>query len=127
MRDLDQELEAYDPTPPESWKPRPGDKIVGEVIRYDNAEGAYGPCWVAVLKVPANQDHGEYLAGVWLSHKVLFEKFRRLRPQRGEKIGIKRLPDAEKGYARYAVVVDRAGDDDPPWDELSGSELPGVT
>ena len=53
MRDLDPELEDWIDTTPASWKPKPGDRITGELVRYDQAEGHYGPCWLAVLRVEA--------------------------------------------------------------------------
>ena len=38
---------------------------------------------------------------VWLFHKVLREKFTEQSPKVGERIGIKRLPDAAKGYRNH--------------------------
>lgn len=124
MRDLDKELDEWRDIQPESWKPQPGDKIVGEVLRYDQAGSQYGPCWLVVLKIAANGDHGD-LAAVWLSHKVLLERFRALRPKPGERVAIKRLTDGEGShgnYARYAVIVDRPGDGAPDWDSVCAAE-----
>ena len=116
-RDLNAELEDWQDEQPESWKPKPGDRIVGELVRYDRADAGYGPTWLAVLKVAATAQQGEHLAAVWLSHKVLFEEFKRQRPQIGERVGIRQLSDAEKGYKRYAVIVDRNGAGSPDWDK----------
>ena len=61
---------------------------------------------------------------VWLLHKVLINEFKQKRPRPGEEIGIKRLPDADKGYKRYRVMVDRHEPDVPDF-EPGGSTPPG--
>jgi hypothetical protein len=118
MRNLQQELEADNGVFPESWKPKPGDSIVGTLLRYDTGPTSWGDRRIAVLKIEANESHGEYLCGVWLSHKVLVDQFKRLRPEPGELVGIKRLPDADKGYARYVVKVDRPEVKAMDWDAI---------
>ena len=114
-RDLRAELEEYTAEHPTSWRPKPGSILVGTILRYDRGESAYGLRWIAVLK---EEETGDPVS-VWLNHKVLLEEFRRKRPKPGERIGIRRLEDAEKGYARYAVRVDRDEPEVPNFDELS--------
>lgn len=126
---MSERLDDYPDLVPESWKPKPGDKIAGELVRYDQGQSPFGPCWLAVLRVEATKDHGEYLAAVWLSHKVLMERFKALRPKVGEHVGIKRLSDAvdDDGatrYARYAVLIDGRGDT-PDWNKIDAPEAEG--
>ena len=87
-----------------------GDLLVGELVRYDTGYTPYGPSHIAVL---CEEDTGE-LRGVWLIHHVLRGEFSKQRPRPGERIGIKRLPDAEKGYKRYRVLVDRGAEPEVP-------------
>lgn len=89
MRDLERELREYQDIPPESWRPKPGDALVGKILRYEQVEGQYGPCWTVVVEVEPTEAHGGYLVAVWLSHKVLLEKFKALRLKVGERIGIR--------------------------------------
>lgn len=119
--DLAAELDAETGAHPESWKPAPGDKLVGRLVRYDKAPGRFGLCILAVLDV-AGEDgkasQGPHLVAVWLQHKVLLERFKELRPVPGERVGIKRLPDADKRYARYLVKIDRP-QVEPDWELLT--------
>jgi hypothetical protein len=61
--DFERSLDEDDGVPPESWKPKPGDMIIGVLRRYQKVESQYGPCWIAVLE--ARNDAGQpYLAAV---------------------------------------------------------------
>ena len=54
---------------------------------------------------------------------VLIDQFKKLRPKPGERVGIKRVADSEKGYARYVVKVDRPEEIQvPDWDSLGASK-----
>jgi hypothetical protein len=68
----------------------------------------FGPCAVAVIA----PDDGSEVFSVWLTAKVLFEEFKRLRPRPGERVGIRRLDDADH-FQRWAVEVDRDELDEP--------------
>lgn len=116
-RDLRGELEDFDGYP-ESWRPDVGEIIVGEVLRYDSGHTEYGEYPIAVLR---DKSTGEE-RGVWLMHTVLRDEFEEKRPKPGERVGIKRLPDADKGYKRYAVRVDR---DEPEMPEFDDYAEPG--
>lgn len=119
MGNFNDQLDAEDLGHPESWRPRPGDRIIGKLIRYDRGESNYGPRWIAVLHVdPSNEYPHGYLCGVWLSHAVLVAKFKELRPKPGERVGVRRLEDSAKGYAMYRVVVEGRGPAIPEWDGL---------
>lgn len=110
LRDLRAELESYDSTLPESWKPDPGDILEGILARYEEVDAGHGPKKIAIID---NQDTGKFSA-VWLSPKVLFSEFEKYRPRPGEHIAIKRFADHEKGYKVYKLVVDREVTEEPP-------------
>jgi hypothetical protein len=105
--------------PPESWRPDDAskghpEKLIGELVRYEENHTAYGPCRIAVLRNSAGAEFS-----VWLLHTVLRNEFARLRPKPGELVYVrylgKRQPKQPGGspYDAYAVVVDR---DDVDWD-----------
>lgn len=103
MRDLERELLEWDGWP-ESWRPEPGDVLVGRVAHYDRGVTPYGEVRTCVLE----EDNGQRWT-VWLSSTVLLELFKRERPQVGERIGLKYLgKHPEHGYHRYRLIVDRA-------------------
>ncbi len=99
---LRDQLQDYDPELPRSWRPQPGNVLVGTVRRYDRAQSVYGPRWICVLQ----EDESGDSVGVWLSHTVLLGEFKDKRPKVGERIGIRRLDDSDKGYARYVLLVE---------------------
>ena len=122
MRDIEHDLDAFDGTFPESWRPKPGDKIVGRLVRYTQGESPYGPRHIAVVEA-MNAGGEPYLVGIWLSHAVLVDQFKRLKPKPGERIGVKRLADVpgrgdKRGYAMFKVVVDRPDAGAPDWDKV---------
>ena len=117
--ELDQETGEY----PESWKPEPGDMVIGEVLRYDTGyaewQGNRRQHPILVIRVEdiqggADVAPGENL-GIWMMHKVLREEvLKTWRPEEGETVGIKMLePKRDKRghelYHRYAVRVKGRG------------------
>lgn len=102
-RDLRRELEEFDGEYPEAWRPSVGDILVGEVMRWSSGYTDYGEYPICIVRADATGEE----VGVWLLHTVLRDEMAKKKPRPGEKIGIKRLPDASKGYKRYAVRVDR--------------------
>lgn len=103
-RDLRGELEDFDGEYPESWIPAVGDILVGEVLRYSRGTTNWGSYPICVLR---DERTGEERS-VWLMHTVLLDEFRKQRPKVGERVGVKRLPDADGGrYRRYALRIDR--------------------
>ena len=118
-RDLRRELDEFDGQYPESWVPQPGDLIVGGVLRYEIGRTPYGTNPIVVLRDEENDEE----RAVWLLHSVLLNAFKTLRPRVGERIGIKRLEDADKGYRRYVLRADRP---EPSVDEiLDDADGPG--
>lgn len=106
MRDIRQELKDLDTDHGINWKHTEGSMIVGHIVRYSRARGAHGEAWVCVVD---DEEHGR--VSVWLTPKVLIEQFRKWRPVPGERIGILcQGKDAEKGYWRFAMRVDRPGE-----------------
>ena len=103
MGDFREELEAFDGTFPEGWKPKVGDVLVGKILRYDKGWTDYGECPICLVE----DEEAEGPRAVWIFHTVLVSEFEKKRPKVGERIGIKRLPDAAKGYRRYALRIDR--------------------
>jgi hypothetical protein len=102
-RDLRTELDQDDGAIPSSWIPKVGDTLVGELVRYDRGTTPFGSKVIAVI---ADEESGE-LRGFWLLHEVARQEFQDQKPRPGERVGIKRLPDTEKGFHRFRVVVDR--------------------
>jgi hypothetical protein len=121
-RDLRAELEGEDGTYPEAWRPEVGEILVGELTGYDQGTTPYGP---AVIARVVDEATGETWS-VWLIHHVLLDEFRKLRPKPGERVGLKRLEDADH-YRRYSVRVDRPQDELPDLLEVAAQEgLPGA-
>lgn len=108
-RDLAAELAYEDNSWPESWKPEPGDLLVGKLIRKGVRKTRYGPTEVAVVET---DDHARFC--VWLSSTVLKGCFDQENPEPGDRVGIRYNGRHEtKGYHLYALVVDR-GERVPP-------------
>lgn len=100
-------LVGFDGTYAASWKPEPGDMIVGKVERYGmGPETAYGRSPVVQIKDEAT---GKSVS-VWLSSTVLRNEFVKHDPQPGEVVGIKYfgVRENEGGkYHHFAVMMDR--------------------
>jgi hypothetical protein len=106
MDSFERELLDADGSIPESWKPEVGDLIVGRLIRCEAVKTAYGTPVVAVLEKEANGG-ATSLKAVWITSKMLITEFAKCEPKIGERVGVKRLPDSDKGYKRFVVRVDR--------------------
>ncbi len=75
MRDLRRELMEWDGWPA-SWRPEPGDVLVGRVLHYDRGFTPYGEVRTCIVE----EDDGRRWS-VWLSSTVLLDLFKRERPQ----------------------------------------------
>jgi hypothetical protein len=106
---------ALDGEYPKAWKPKVGELLVGRLICYDSGVTDYGQVPIAIVE---SDENGEQRAG-WMLHHVLRDEFRKKRPHPGERIGIKRLPDAAKGYKRYVLRVDRREAQVPNFDQFA--------
>ena len=114
-RDLRGELEDFIGEFPEAWKPKVGEVMVGSLLRYDSGTTSFGEHPIAVIQ----DERTDEARSVWLLHTVLRGEFEKKRPRPGERIGIKRLPDSEKGYKRYVVRVDREEPEIPNFQQFA--------
>ena len=114
-QDLRRRAEELEDEPAESWRPKPGDVLVGEVVDIDMRATEYDPA-VPVLTV--RTDTGEFIA-VWAFHKVLRGELKKVSPQPGECLAIRCLEDHENGYKQYRVIPDREKPRTFSWDAVS--------
>lgn len=114
---------------PESWIPeKPGDTIVGVLVRGSTAPTQFGPAPVLHLAT----DDGD--RSVWVFYETLKSELRRLKPAAGEKVAIRYVgeekaknpkPGRSATYHSYKVAVDRPiGTDKLDWDGLLGAPEP---
>ena len=113
-----EELEAFDGTFPEGWRPKVDDLLVGKILRYDEGWTKHGECPICLVE----DEEAGGLRAVWIFHAVLLDEFRKKRPKVGERIGIKRLPNAAKGYWRYELRVDREEPDVPDFSRFGPTD-----
>jgi hypothetical protein len=110
MRDLEHELDDLgNEEHPPAWRGEVGDVVVGRFFRYERAVTRHGLRFIAVAKDEETQE----FVSIWLNWKVLQERFKELRPQPGERFGVRRLPDHAKGYRRFSMLVDREDSNEP--------------
>lgn len=89
---------------PEPWKPKTGDKLVGEITELDERTSEYGTYPI----VSVATDAGDELAFHGF-HTVAKNEIARQRPRVGDRIAIKYFgKDEERGYERYRVLVEHA-------------------
>jgi hypothetical protein len=101
--DFRRALEEDDGKFPEAWIPKVGDVLIGIVLHYTSGPTEHGPCPIVVIQ----DDETDTPRSFWLLHTVARGEFAKLKPRPGERVGIKRLADSEKGYRRFVVKVDR--------------------
>ena len=92
---------------PKSWRPRPGEIISGELIKYIKTTSTHGDAIIAVIK-PETGDP----TSVWLS-TVLLRIFKKTRPKPGEAIAVKfvgMVQGKKHPYRDYRVALAREGD-----------------
>jgi len=96
---------------PGSWRPEPGDELLGRFIRIDTRPTAQSQAErVAVIET----EDGEHV-GAWLFYRVLGMEWDASEPKPGEMVMLERLDDGKRkkdggAYRRYRVTVDRPGD-----------------
>ena len=109
-RDLEHELDqAGERERPQLWDAQVGATCVGTLLGYDRVATRHGVRFVARVKEEQSGD----TVGIPLFWKVLQERFKELRPQPGERFGVRRLSDSEKGYRRFTMIVDRDESTEP--------------
>lgn len=109
MSSLEDRLDSY----AEAWRPKAGEKIVGEVIDVDSRTTEYGTYPIVTLRT----DEGTELA-IHGFHTVLKSEFSKARPEVGDRIGVKYLGKHEPRYESYRVVRERAHGAALDWDAI---------
>ena len=103
-KDLRKELEELEEEYPPAWHPEPGEILVGTIRRYDEGRTPYGQVRTVIIQ---DEETGERVS-LWISGAVIRNEFDRLRPEPGERVGIRYLgKDQQKGYHKYKMRVDR--------------------
>ena len=85
------------------WKPSVGDAVLGEILDIDFRTAKHSGR-TPVITI-ADELSGKTLE-VWAMHTVLRSELKKLAPAVGDRVGIRRQPDSEKGYRRFLVVGD---------------------
>ncbi len=130
---------------PEAWRPKPGDKLVGELVHVEERDGGYGAYPVLTIRDQDGKDwawHG--------MHSVARGEVGRLQPRIGERLGVKylgkltgktagttyhgwkvraeRVPGTTVDLAAYGRDDEGVGDpplpDEPPFDWSARTEEP---
>lgn len=104
---LDEELaERLEEEYAEAWRPEPGEKLIGRVVSLRTWSGPFGAYPIVVVE----QTNGVQRS-VHAFRQVLATELAAIRPEVGERIGIKyegRVTDASgPDYHSYRVVADR--------------------
>jgi hypothetical protein len=121
--------ERLEEDPPTSIILKDGDVFVGTFNHIERGESAYGPCLVAVftdpdvsamLEPPEIPEGGR--ASLWLLHNALLKRMKRLRPAKGDWLGVKRLGKATSGNSRdfinYSVASENEQAGEVTWDQI---------
>jgi hypothetical protein len=123
---LQNRLEEATPT---AVKLKDGDRFAGAWDHLERGETDYGASLIAVftdpdvsgmLEPPEIPEGGQ--ASIWLFHEALLSRLKRLRPAKGERIGIKRVGKKiggnDRGYIDYVVLSEREQAGELTWDEV---------
>jgi hypothetical protein len=100
----------HDDEYPPSWRPEPGDVLIGTVVRVTEGETRYGTCSIAWIE---RADGSR--ASAWLTTKVLRDEWSDADPKPGEHVairyeGTRTTADGGTTYKVHRVAVDRPGD-----------------
>jgi hypothetical protein len=102
---------------PEPWKPKAGDKLVGEISELDERTSEYGTYPIVVVLTSDGSERAFHAF-----HTVAKNELARQRPRVGDTIAVKYFgKDAEAGYERYRVLVEHATPmegTEPSWDTM---------
>ena len=96
---------ALDAERPEAWiAENEGDTLKGSVVGYEEAFGQFGPETICLI------DTGDTVMALWLYGAVLKDSFAKLKPQIGERIGVRYLgkrqgENSPNPYKMWKVVV----------------------
>lgn len=97
------------------WRPDVGDMIVGQIVDLQQRSTEYGPCPVVVVKPNDVEAYGDKFVAVWAFHYVLRGELKAARPQVGDMIAVKRLPDGD-GYHLFKVAIKGLSGREFDWD-----------
>ena len=108
MDEFREDMNSFDGTFPQSWRPEVGDIIVGQVTGFSTGPaGEYGPRPIIIMQ----DETTEETVSVWLLSQILIGAVQDARPRVGDRIGIKRLADrtgaSGRTYKNWLVRVDR--------------------
>ncbi len=100
------------------WRPKPGDVLIGTVVRVSEGVSTYGEGTYPIVSVKT--DDGE-VVNAHAFHAVLKSELAKARPARGDRIGIRyegKPPD--RSYEMYKVAIEKpdAKPAEPNWDEI---------
>jgi hypothetical protein len=91
---------------PQSWRPEPGDKLIGELVDVDERDGGYGTYPILVIR---DDDGAEWSWHVL--HAVARGEIGRQQPNIGDRLGVKYVGKVEgrdgQEYHSWKVRVDR--------------------
>lgn len=106
----------------ETWKPAPGDLIIGTLDEVRWLVSSYDGRDYPLLVVHTEPDGR--VVGVHVLHQVLRDELRAQKPRIGERIGIRYLGKVDSRYEGYKLAVDRAEPAEVAWDgpEPAGSD-----
>lgn len=95
----------------EGWRPNPGDILTGTVLSINNRWSDWTNAFYPVLTI--QPDGGGDPKSIHAFHAALFRRVLTLRPQEGERIGIKYHGEVENSDGKtkskiYTLKVDRA-------------------
>jgi hypothetical protein len=106
-------------TEAEAWRPKPGAKVIGEVIDVDTRTTEFGVYPMITIRT----DGGDEIA-VHGFHTVLRNELAKRPPRLGERLGIKYLGKHDKGYENYRVVFEQATP--PDWNRIAVEAVANV-
>src|SRR5215472_4656612 len=118
--DLEQQVDAG---LPEGWRPSEGDKVIGQVIEvipgWSNFKNGYYP--IVVIK----DELSDEFVSVHGFHYSLEDQLNRLKPEPGERIGIKcgalvPTKDGQRKVQTYTVRVEGRTDSNNTWSMMQG-------
>jgi hypothetical protein len=105
---------------PEPWRPKPGDRLVGEILSIEQRDGDYEP--YPLLSILAD-DGVEWNFHAF--HTVAKRELAKQRPAVGDRIGVRyagKRDGANGEYDHYRILVERAEPAPtaaPDWDQIA--------
>jgi hypothetical protein len=103
------------------WRPKPGDVLVGTVLRISEGVSTYNDG--SVYPIVAVKTEGGEVVNIHCFHTVLKSEMAKARPARGDRIGVRYegKPDG-RSYEMYKVAVEKPDgkpQGEPDWDQVA--------